>query len=437
MPESTDPFTWKGEYDFRLSGSGLHEDTLRIKSSARKQEQLLKLVLPTLCITYADAKFQDDIGGEQENFPASQAYGSAHFDPPIEILGEEKIEMFTYIRGAHRVEIGPKRTVIEFPSWKDLVIPRLRLDRVKPVDARLHVPETHIQVEKPLQITALQYADGRHVGGVRMEKRHPEWKPSLEEERHSLWIRVIDGRSLQPLPKVMVDVLRWREREKSGRFLLEDRLHTDGSGCIEIQDLPSGDLEAYVVRHHGWRAVVRCVRPLAGQIVRLHMRAWPLHREKVRFEWKDTDRLDVIARRAGVSVDDLASLNRLRTAKGPAPGARINLPLYAATYQLEPWDDLDWVASAFGYEGVQELAEANGLKEAADLAHLHDIRLPDWHFLYAKDGDTFEGIDRSFGLPPGSTIPVGRVFHPNPKSPYPGETVAIPTELFADRLRRR
>lgn len=437
MPESTETFRWKGVYDFRLSGSGLHEDTLRIKSNARKQEQLLKLDLPTLCITYADAKFQDDIGGEQENYPASRAYGSDHFDPPVEIFGEQKIEMFTYIRGAHRVEIGPERTIIEFPSWKDLVIPRLRLDRIKPADARLHVPNTHIRVEKPLQITALQYADGRHVGGVRMEKRHPDWKPSLEDERHSLWIRVIDGRSLQPLPKVIVDVLRWKEREKSGRFHLEDRIHTDEAGCIQVQDLPSGDLEAYVVRHPGWRSVVRCVRPLAGQNVRLHMRAWRLQREKVEFVWEDTDRLDVIAQRAGISFDELVSINHLKPAKSPVSGRRINLPLYTASYQLEPWDNLDWVASAFGYLGKKELAEANGLKEAADLAHLQDIRLPDWRFLYATEGDTFKKIDRSFGLPAGSTIPVGRAFHPDPNAPYPGETVAVPTELFADRMRRR
>ena len=68
MAIKTSNTIWKGEYAFRISGSGLHEDTLRIKSSYRKQEEMLKLVLPTLCITYADAKFQDSIGGEQENF---------------------------------------------------------------------------------------------------------------------------------------------------------------------------------------------------------------------------------------------------------------------------------------------------------------------------------------------------------------------------------
>jgi hypothetical protein len=285
MPQNT-PISWKGDYNFRLSGSGLHEDTLRIPSNNRKQERMLKLILPTLCITYADAKFQDSIGGEQENYPASQAYGPVYFDPPIKILGEEKIEKYTFIRGAHRVEIGPKQIIVEFPAWKDLVIPRLRLSQKEPAEALIDVPDTQIWADEPLQVTVMQYADGRHVGGVRMEKRHPDWKEPETKDTYSLWIRVIDGIDMEPLSKVMVDIFHWDPKLETqygkGGFRLDEHKYTDKNGCIQIPNRPSGELEAYVVRKQGNRAVVRCLRPLPGQNVRLHMRVWPMNREKSR-----------------------------------------------------------------------------------------------------------------------------------------------------------
>lgn len=440
MSTSSAPITWKGEYAFRLTGSGLHEDTLRIKSTDRKQEQMLRLVLPTLCITYADAKFQDSVRGEQQNFPTSRAYGPAYFDPPIEILGQHDIERFTYIRGAHRVEIGPKRTIVEFPSWKDLVVPRLRLDQKEPVEASLLVPETHITVDQPLQITMLQYADGRHVGGVRLEKRHPDWRPPERKEVYSLWIRVIDGSTLEPLPEVMVDILHWDPKASTpygtGGFRLDDRIYTDGRGCIQIPKRPSGELEAYVVRKPGSRSVVRCLRPLAGQNVRLHIRVWPMKRDTIRIAWPRGGKPDLVARRSGVSVTDILELNRLRDSSVLRPATRITLPCYVATYHTEPWDTLNRVGKAFGYRDAKGLAEANGLKDVADLDGGSGIRLPDWNFYYAQENDTLDDFDAIFGLPKGSSITVGRAFHPNPQLPYAGEIVAVPMPFFAERMEK-
>lgn len=433
--------TWKGKYIFRVNGSGLHEDTLRIKSNYRKQEQMLKLIFPTLCITYADMKFQNNIGGEQKNYPASQAYGPAYFDPPIEILGEQDIEKFTYIRGAHRVEIGPRETTIEFPSWKELVIPRLRIDQKKPVEVSLHVPETRISVDEPLRISALQYADGRHIGGVRLEKQHPKWQPSVEKENYSLWIRVIDGASLQPVPEAMVDILHWDAKAKTpygnGGFRLDDRQYTDGSGCIQVQNRPSGELEAYVVRRPRWRAVVRCLRPLAGQKVRLHVRVWPLIEDTLRYTWQAGDTLDGMAQFTGHSVEEILHMNRFKEASELKSGMRIVLPCYAGTYRMEQWDTFDWVGKTFGYRNAKGLAEVNGFRDAASLDGGMNIKLPDWRFFYAREKDSLETIDAMFGLPKGSTITVGRAYHPDPRLPYTGETVAVPTPRFADSLKRR
>lgn len=400
MTAITKTVTWKGEYTFLLSGSGLHEDTLRIRSNYRKQEQLLKLIIPTLCITYADAKFQDSIGGEQLNFPASKGYGPAYFNPPVKILGEKEIERFTYIRGAQRIEIGPMETVIEFPSWKELVIPRLRLDQKKSGIAQLVVPDTQIQLNEPLQISVLQYADGRHVGGVRMEKRHPEWKVPEPKELYNLWLRVIDGITLQPLPKVLVHILHWNPNTSTpfgiGGFDLDDRRYTDENGCILAPDRPSGELEAYVVYKPDSRAVVRCLRPMAGQNVRLHMRVWPLKRDE----------------------------------------KQVDLQSYEATYHMEPWDTFDWMGKSFGYKNAIGLAKVNSLNSVEDLEKLIEIKLPDWHFFYAQENDTLEKFDKMFHLPKGSSISVGRVYHPDPRIPYTYETIAVPTLHFVERVRK-
>jgi len=439
MANNTTPITWKGDYAFLVSGSGLHEDTLRIESSSpKKQERLFRLVLPTLCITFADAAFQDSVGGQQENYPASRAYGPSHFDPPVELVGEREIEKFTYIRGAQRVEIGSKETVVEFPSWKDLVIPRLRIDEKKPARFNLHVPETPIEVDEPLRVSALQYADGRHVGGVRLEKRHPKWQPVPEKERYSLWIRVIDGRKLVPIPEARLAIWRWDAQagggRKSGAFRLADQRHTDGDGCVQVANRPSGELEAYVVNIPGARAVARRLRPLAGQNVRLHMRVWPLKRDEVRYVWQAGDRADVVAGRAGLTVDELLALNGFKGPRLPKAGIRISLPCYVAEYFPEPWDTFDRIGEMFGYRDAEGLAAANGLRSAKELDGGIGVKLPDWRFLYAHAGDTLTRIDAMFGVPPGSSVTVGRVFHPDPDVPLPGETVAVPTPRFAETL---
>ncbi len=396
----TTPIIWKGNYNFRLSGSGLHEDTLQIRSNYRKQEGMLKLVLPTLCITYADAEFQDAVGGEQENFPASRAYGHTYFDPPIEIIGPEKIERFTYIRGAQRVEIGPEKSVIEFNSWKDLVIPRLRLDQKKPAEAVLEVPNTQIAVSDPLKISIMQYADGRHVGGVQMEKRHPKWEPAAKKEVYNLWIRVIDGLNMNPLPEVVVQIYHWDPTVETpyghGGFRLDDQKYTDGNGCVQISNRPSGELEAYVVKRQDSRAVVRCLRPLAGQNVRLHMRVWPMKKER----------------------------------------KRGTLTYYNAIYYLEPWDTLDWVAKTFGYRDAKRLAHVNGYADVSELEKHPGIKLPDWHFFYAGEKFTLENFDAMFRLPKGSSVTVGKTFHPDKRLPYPGEVVAVPDLVFAENMKR-
>jgi hypothetical protein len=434
-------YTWGGSYVFRLNGSGLHEDTIRIRSNYGRQEQILKLILPTLCITYADMKFQNSIGGEQENYPASQVYGHSYFDPPIEITGEQDIEKFTYIRGADCVHIGPIDTTIEFPSWKELVIPRLRIDQEKPIEANLHVPETNILVDEPLKICVLQYADGRHIGGVRLEKRHPKWQPSEEKEIYDLWLRVINGLTLEPFPEVMVDILHWDPKKPTpygtGGFRLDDRKYTDGNGCIQIMGRPSGELEAFVVRLPGWRAVVRCLRPLAGQKVRLHIRVWPLVNDALSFIWQGGVTLDSMAQLTGHSIEDILRLNKFNDASELKPGMRIILPCYTATYRMEQWDDFDWVGKTFGYQNAEGLAKVNGLRDVASLNSGLDIKLPDWRFFYAGEKDTLEGIDTMFGLPKGTTITLGRVYHPDPRLPYAGETIAVPTVRFAELVKKR
>jgi hypothetical protein len=441
MSENKESYTWSGKYDFRINGTGLHEDTLRIKSNYRKQEKMLKLVLPTLCITYADMKFQDSIGGVQENYPTSQAYGPAYFDPPVQISGEQEIEKYTYIRGAHKVNIGPKSTVIEFPSWKDLVIPRLRIDREKFAQFNLDVPGTFIEVDEPLDIAVLQYADGRHIGGVKLEKRHPDWRPADDKKTYNLWLKVIDGRTLRPIPEAMIDILFWDPKLPTpygtGGFKLDRRIYTSGYGIIQVPHLPSGNLQALIMHHREHRAVVRCFRPLSGQNVRVHLRAWRLQDATVNYTWKSGNDVSETAELTGHTVSELLGVNGLKDPASLKPGMQILLPCYSAIYNMEQWDNLDWLGETFGYKDAQGLAEANGFKEMEQLSRAPAIRLPGWMFFFARENDTLEKIDSMFDLPRGSSITVGKVYHPDDRIPFPGETVAVPIDLAARKQRRR
>ncbi len=72
---------WKGQQAFYVSGTERADNTLRIAGAAPKTEALLRLVLPTLCITYADMTFANDIGGLQENWPGSAWYGPSTLIP--------------------------------------------------------------------------------------------------------------------------------------------------------------------------------------------------------------------------------------------------------------------------------------------------------------------------------------------------------------------
>ena len=145
---------------------------------------------------------------------------------------------------------------------------------------------------------------------------------------------------------------------------------------------------------------------------------------------------DLVALRTGHSVEDILQFNSLKSSSGPKPGMRINLPCYVAAYHPEPWDTLDWVGETFGYRDARGLAEVNGLKDVTDLDGGTEIKLPDWRFYYAQENDTLEKFDTMLGLPKESSITVGRVFHPDPRLPYAGETVAAPTPLFAERMKK-
>lgn len=442
MANTHEIYLWQGEYPFMVSGTNLHEDTLRIRNNYMNRELNLTLVLPTLCITYADMAFQNTIGGEQARYPASATYGPTYFNPPVDLVGEEMVERFTYIRGAHRVVISPEKTFIHFFSWKELVIPRLRIQRDRPSEASIQVPETEIQVNTPLRLSVLQYADGRQIGGVRLEVRHPQWREAKIDHTYDLWIRVIDGFSSRPLPEVQVDILHWDPTLLSptgapGDFRLGERVFSNGSGIIERKGRPSQELEAYVVRHEGYRSVVRCLRPLAGQPVRLHLRVWPLKRDYMRYTWKTGDRMDQLAALSGLSTEALLQHNRLTSANQLRAGMRIQLPFYSANYHMEPWDNFDWIGKAFGYQNAAGLARANGFLHAADLDGGLDIRLPGWSFFYAREGDTLDLIDKLFGLPKGSTITVGKAYHPYKNVPYRGETIAVPTAAFAKQIRKK
>jgi LysM repeat protein len=148
------------------------------------------------------------------------------------------------------------------------------------------------------------------------------------------------------------------------------------------------------------------------------------------------DTVDGMSQLTGNSIEEILRLNSLKDPFDLKPGIRIMLPCYEATYRMEQWDTFNEIGKNFGYYDAKGLAEANGLLDPEHLDSGTDLKLPDWRFFYAREHDTLEAIDNLFGLPKGSTITVGRVYHPDPRLPYAGETVAVPTTLFSDRLRK-
>ena len=111
------PIQWKGKQAFYIVGTKHDDDTIRIAGTGMKQV-LLCLILPTLCITYADMKFANSIGGIQEDYPDSKVYGPKYFQPEVVLSGEREIEKFTWIRHAEKVTIGPRETKVEWWGWR-------------------------------------------------------------------------------------------------------------------------------------------------------------------------------------------------------------------------------------------------------------------------------------------------------------------------------
>jgi hypothetical protein len=437
---SSEPYFWSGEHSFEISGSGMHEDTLRIVQNYRETQLMLRLILPTLCVTYADMSFQNSVGGLQHNYPRSAAYGPVYFVPPLVLTGSD-IEKYTYIRGAQRVEIGPDTTIIEFLCWEDLVIPRLRIDRSPGAWARLEVGETRIDLKWALMISVKQYANGRHVGGVTIEKRHPEAIIPDLKPVYDLWIRVIDGMTRDPLQETIVDLWRWDSRIKTpyglGDFVLDGRHYTNSNGVVQLQDLAAQELQWYTVNMPGWRVAPRCLRPLAEQPVRLHMHAWKMRADTFRYTWRAQDELDELAKLTHVGAQEILHMNRLASASQIVPGMEITMPCYQGTYRPESWEKLEDVAKRFGYENTKELAGVSGLRDIKAYHGATDLKLPQWRFFTARAGDSLEAFDMQFGLPEKSTVPAHRVYRPREGALLQGEVVAVPTPQFAEILAKR
>jgi hypothetical protein len=431
------PIRWTGRQEFRLAGTERFEDTLRINAStgAKQQVRPLQLVLPTLCITYADLAFANAIGGEQAKFPASAAYGPRFFDPPVELIDAE-IEKRTWIRGAHRVVIGPKTTLVEWLAWRTLVIPRLRIERGKDAVALLRASDVEIPAGEEFALDVGQRADGRPIGGLSIVKRHPDWTPPQEPHDYDLWFGVIDAQTLEPLPQAEVNLLSWSVRSATpgvgpGTFRITARGRTDGNGAVHAPRRPLADKEAVTLGLPGWRATPRCYRPLPGQPVRFHLQATRLVRDTVPYAWRNGDTLGRLAELTGMAAHEILKANRLIDGAALRPGLRIDLPCFAACVHLEPGETFRDVAARFAYD-PEELAAANGATDSADLDGAM-IKIPGWHVFYASGNETLESFDIRFGRPKGSARVMGAVHHPDPQRPYFFEPVAVPTQAFASR----
>jgi len=433
---STDPIKWAGTHTFYIAGTDHEDDTVRIPSSHRQDEVLYQLILPTLCITYADMRFANDIGGVQADYPDSKVYGEEYFDPPIELNGAEAIEKFTWIRGAERVTIGPKDTVIEWWGWRDLVIPKLRIRPQAKVKALLTIPGVIITVSQPFVARVQQYADGRHVGGIQVTKRHHRWKPEPKPQLYALFLRVIDGRTRRAIPEAEVTLRTWDD-QKNG-FVPEATFFTNGMGIVDVADLPCSDKKLILVERSPWLPQTWRFRPLPGQNVRKIFRLWKPTTQTIPYVWRLQDTLQDIATLTGSSRIAVLRMNRLRSASELTPGTTIDIPCFAAIHHVEARDTLERLAAYFCYDDLDELARVNAITKPYTIHEDQELRLPGWRFFQAKRDDLFERIDEQFGVPGGWSRPAQRVLHDDPTRAYEHEVIAVPTVEFTRKhnLRR-
>jgi LysM repeat protein len=338
-------------------------------------------------------KFINDIGGKQLRWPDSEVYGPRYFDPPVVINGLAEVERLTWIRGADRVTIGPKETVVEWRAFRGLVIPRLRVSEIKPIEAVLQVENAVVEVDPPLVIDVAQLADGRPIGGVRVVKRHPEWKEPHDKRPHyRLWLRVVDFDTGQPLKETKVALFRWKNAGR-GEFVLLEEAPTDGTGSV-VRDPRAPDvLEAATLAMDGWRATAKVWRAQPNEPVSLLMTA-----------------------------------AKLKSAKYPAQVPGSSRPIYGAVYTLDAGDTLEWVARTFRYKDVQELADMNRVPVEQLGSRMP---LPGWYFVHAQAGETLDSVAAAFKLKPGWPRTVGRHHRPHPSVAIAHEIVAIPAPDFA------
>ena len=391
------PIIWKGTQAVYVVGTEHEDNTLRVQPSQQFKEKMLTLILPTLCITYADMKFANAIGGVQKYFPDSQAYGPTFFDPPVVINGQKDIEKFTYIRGADRVTIGPKETVIEWQSWRELVIPKLRIKSRERTKALLRVPQVSITVTEPFSVRFKQYADGRHVGGVEVIKRHPDWKPPSEPEEYRLWVRAIDGNSRRAIPKAKVTLYTWRGEQAEGEFTREASWYTNEMGIAEASGLQCTEKKLVIIECQPWLPHTWRFRPLPGQEIKQTFKLWK---------------------------------NKVAAQTEPKGERTVATKVFEAVYHVEKRDTLERLGEYFCYKDTVELARANGLRKPFTIYPDQELQLPGWLFVQAKDSDLFADFNKQFGLAVGWARPAQRTLHDDPTRAYEHEIVAVPTLDF-------
>ena len=425
---SQQPIVWEGKHAFYISGTDRDDDTIRIPSSYRKDETLYSLTLPTLCITYADMQFANKIGGVQADFPASKVYGKKYFDPPVVLNGTKEIEKFTWIRGAEKVTIGPKVTVVEWWSWHDLVIPKLRIRHKEKVEAIMSIPKVTIAISQPFVAKVQQYTDGRHVGGLQITKRHPSWKVEAKPELYNLFIRIIDGKTRRALPEIPIKLHTWDEQKTE--FILEATFYTNGLGVVDISNLPCSDKKLIIVEQSPWITQTWRFRPLAGQKVKKTFRLWQASKNKMPYVWRQQDTLSSIAKLTGSNRVDILKMNHIHSSKELTAGKTIEIPCFEAIYHAQRRDTLERIAEYFCYNSSEELAKLNGLTKPYKIYEDQELRLSGWFFLKAKHGYMFERVDEQFGISGGWTRPVYRVLHDDPTTAYYNEFIAVPTLKF-------
>ena len=107
---------------------------------------------------------------------------------------------------------------------------------------------------------------------LELMKQYPAWKYGLGNRNYDLYVKVVDGKTCRPIPKLRVRLYNW-DQDKA-EFVLEACYYSNKMGIVDVMNLPCSDGNMISVSHPKYPTQTRHFRPLNGQHIKKFFRLW-------------------------------------------------------------------------------------------------------------------------------------------------------------------